>query len=159
MTRAQSKIVELLMPDRMVDEQPLTEGQLTELEHALAGDAAFREAFDADPVAAAEAAGWPALARALERELRSLVALAERVAADDSFRAELGSDPRGTLVAAGIPTAGAEPLLRALGVPESALAGQDVVAHRHEQLPSTQRLTILLLHNSAVVERLRNAAH
>jgi hypothetical protein len=158
-TKAQSTILELLARDRAaVDESPLTESQLTELGHALERDPAFRQSFDADPVAAAEAAGLPELARGLERELRGLVALAERVAADDSFRSELGRDPLRVLVAAGIPSAGVEPLLHALEGSDAASVVPDVVAHQHEQLPLRPRLVILLLRSRAVAESIRNVA-
>ena len=136
----------------------MTETQLAELGHALDRDPAFRRSFDTDPVAAAEAAGWSDLARGLEREMRGLVALAERIAADESFRAELEGDPRRVLVAAGIPSASAEPLREAL---EGSVAGSmvsDVVAHQHEHLPLTPRLISLLLRSSAFAEHIRNVA-
>ena len=84
-TKAQSTILEMLARDRTAaDATPLTETQLSELGDALERDPAFRRSFDIDPVAAAEAAGWSDLARGLEREMRGLVALAERIAADES---------------------------------------------------------------------------
>ena len=158
-TMAQSTILELLAGDwTAADPTPLTETQLAELGHALDRDPAFRRSFDTDPVAAAEAAGWSDLARGLEREMRGLVALAERIAADESFRAELEGDPRRVLVAAGIPSASTEPLREAL---EGSVAGSmvsDVVAHQHEHLPLTPRLISLLLRSRAFAEHIRNVA-
>ena len=61
----------------------------------------FRQRFDADPVAAAEAAGMHELALGVEREMRELVALAERIANDDVYRAELDTGPVAALVARG----------------------------------------------------------
>jgi putative modified peptide len=116
----------------------------------------FRQRFDADPVAAAEAAGMRELALGLEREMRELVALAERIANDDVYRADLHTDPVSALVAAGMPTATAEPLLQALAVPEDVLAKlPEVVAHQHEELPLKARLLILLLGSTAVASRIR----
>ena len=98
------------------------------------------------------------LALALEREMRELVALAERIANDDVYRAELDTDPMAALVAAGMPAATAEPLLQALAVPDEVLAMlPEVVAHQHEQLPLKARLLILLLGSTAVAEKIRAA--
>jgi hypothetical protein len=148
-------MLELLARDRTeIDESPLTERQLAELGQALERDPAFRRAFDGDPVAAAETAGWSELARGLERELRELVALAERIAADETFRADLGRDPVGVLVGAGVPSGSAEPVAHALQ--GSTLA--DVVAHQHEPLPVRPRLVNVLLTSSACAERIRTLA-
>ncbi len=157
-TKAQSTILEMLARDRTADATPLTETQLAELGHALERDPAFRRSFDTDPVAAAEAAGWSDLARALQREMRGLVALAERIAADESFRAELGRDPQRVLVASGVPSAAAEPLRQALEGSDAGSMVSDVVAHQHEQLPLTPRLISLLLRSSAFAEHIRNVA-
>ena len=95
------------------------------------------------------------LAVGLEREIRELVALAERIANDDVYRAELDADPVTALVAAGLPAATAEPLLRALAVPDEVLAKlPDVVAHQSEELPLRARLLILLLGRPAVAEKI-----
>lgn len=158
-TKAQSTILEMLALDRAAaDATSLTETQLAELGHALERDPAFRRSFDTDPVAAAEAAGWSDLARGLEREMRGLVALAERIAADESFRAELGRDPRRVLVASGVPSAIAEPLRQALEGSDAGSMVSDVVAHQHEQLPLTPSLISLLLRSSAFAEHIRNVA-
>jgi hypothetical protein len=140
------------------DERVLTANQLAELQRALELDSLFRKSFDADPVTAAEVAGWPELARALQREMHELVALAERIAADDAYRAELSADPLGTVVASGIPSSAAEPLLTALGTPDDLLARlPDVVAHAHD--PELKaRLAILLLGTTAVAETFRSLA-
>ena len=58
------------------------------------------------------------LAFGLDREIRKLVGLAERIAHDDANRADLVADPVAALVGAGIPVATAEPLLLALVVAE-----------------------------------------
>ncbi len=135
----------------------LTEGDLAELARELETDLKFRQRFDADPVAAAEAAGMHELASGLEREVRALVALAERIADDDAYRAQLETDPVGALVAADMPAATAEPLLQALAVPEDVLAKlPDVVAHQHEH-PLEARLLIFLLGSTAVAEKIRSA--
>jgi hypothetical protein len=158
-TKAQSTILEMLVRDgAAADATPLTETQLAQLGHALERDPAFRRSFDTDPVAAAEAAGWSDLARGLEREMRGLVALAERIAADDSFRAALGRDPRRVLVAAGVPSASAEPLRQALEGSDAGSIVSDVVAHRHEQLALAPRLISLLLRSSVFAEHIRNVA-
>jgi putative modified peptide len=142
-----------------VEERRLTDGDLAELGWELEIDPIFRQRFDADPVAAAEAAGMRELALRLQRELRELVALAERIANDDVYRAELDTDPVAALVAAGMPVATAEPLLQALAVPDDVLALlPEVVAHQHEQLPLKARLLILLLGSTAVAEEIRSAS-
>jgi putative modified peptide len=136
----------------------LTDGDLAELRRELEIDPMFRQRFDADPVAAADAAGMRELALGLEREMRELVALAERIANDDVYRAELDTDPVAALGAAGMPAATAEPLLQALAVPDEVLAKlPEVVAHQYEQLPLKARLLILLLGSTAVVEKIRAA--
>jgi len=142
----------------VVEESRLKDGDLAELGRALEIDPMFRQRFDADPVAAAEAAGMPELALGLEREMREVVALAERIANDDVYRDELNADPVAALVAAGMPAATAEPLLQALAVPDEVLAKlPDVVAHEHEQLPLRARLLILVLGSTAVAEKIRAA--
>ena len=136
----------------------LTDRDLAELGRELEVDPIFRQRFDADPVATAEAAGMRELALGLEREIRELVALAERIANDDVYRAELDADPVAALVAAGMPAATAEPLLQALAVPDEVLAMlPEVVAHQHEQLPLKARLLILLLGSAAVAAKIRSA--
>jgi putative modified peptide len=134
----------------------LTDRDLAELGRKLEIDPMFRQRFDADPVAAAKAAGMRELALGLKREMRELVALAERIANDDVYRAELAADPLAALVAAGMPAATAEPLLQALAVPDEVLAKlPEVVAHQYEQLPLKARLLILLLGSTAVTEKIR----
>lgn len=159
-TKAQRIPLDMSVRDQTaVEERRLTDGDLAELGRKLESDPMFRRRFDADPVAAAEAAGMRELASGLEREMRGLVALAERIANDDVYRAELETDPVAALVAAGMPAATAEPLLQALAVPDEVLAKlPDVVAHRYEQLPLKARLLILLLGSTAVVEKTRSAA-
>jgi hypothetical protein len=96
------------------------------------------------------------LALRLEREMRDLVALAERITNDDVFRSELEADPVAALVAAGMPAETAEPLLHALAVPDEMLTRlPEVVAHQHEQAPRRARVLIPLLGTSAAVERIR----
>ena len=137
----------------------LAEGDLAELGRALDVDPLFRQRFDADPIAAAQAAGMRELALRLEQEINDLVALAERIANDDAYRAELDADPVPALVAAGMPAATAEPLLLALAVPDTLLAKlPDVVAHQHEQPPLRARLLVTLLRSTAVVEAIRSPA-
>jgi len=76
----QRAIAEMLARDRASGTRPvLGDVELSRLSRALDLDPIFRESFDADPVAAVEAAGWPVLARSLEREITELVALAERI--------------------------------------------------------------------------------
>jgi hypothetical protein len=134
-------------------------GDLERLTRKLETDPSFREQFDADPVAAAEAAGMRELAKGLERETRELVALAERIAADDGYRAQLYADPATTLASAGIPFESSEPLLNALTAPDDVVARvPEVVAHRLQQLPLDARLLTLLLESKSVVERIRVTA-
>ena len=137
----------------------LTDRHLAELEWKLESDASFRDLFDADPVAAAEAVGLQQLARALEDEIRGLIALAERVAGDPGYRATLEADPLAALEAEGVPATAAEPLLRALAVGDEAAARlPEVVAHDYEPLAPTARLRILLLGSTAVVDAIRGTA-
>jgi putative modified peptide len=142
----------------VAEERGLTDGDLAELGQQLEIDPRFQQRFDADPVAAAEAAGMHEVALGLEREIRELVALAKRIANDDPYRAELNRDPVAALAAAGMPAVAAEPLLHALAVPDEMLAKlPEVVAHQHEQLPLKTRLLILLLGRPAVTEKIRAA--
>ena len=142
----------------LLDTGVLTDRDLAELGRKLEIDPTFRQRFEADPVAAVEAAGMRELALGLKRELRALVALAERIANDDVYRAELDTDPVAALVAAGLPEATAEPLLRMLAVSDEVLAKlPDVVAHQYGQLPLRARLLLLLLGSTAVAEKVRSA--
>lgn len=158
--KAQRIFVDLSLPGHpRVKETRLTERDLAELTHALEIDPLFRQRFDADPLAAAQAAGLRELALRLAREMRELVALAERIASDAVYRAELEAEPVATLVAAGMPAATSEPLLQALAVPVDVLAKlPEVVAHQHEQPPLKARLLIILLGSTAVVETIRSPA-
>ena len=158
-TKAQRIPLEMSLRDQpVVEERWLTDGDLAKLGRELETDPMFRQRFDADPVAAAEAAGMHEVALGLERELRELVALAERIANDDVYRGELDTDPVAALVAAGMPAATAEPLLQALAVPDEVLAKlPEVVAHQYEQLPLKARLLILLLGSTAAAEKIRSA--
>jgi hypothetical protein len=157
-TKAQRTLLNMIIRDQREAERGLTDGDLAELGRELEIDLTFRQRFDVDPVAAAEAAGMRKLALGLEREMRELVALAERIAKDDVYRADLHTDPVAALVAAGMPTATAEPLLQALAVPEDVLAKlPEVVAHGYEELALKARLLILLLGSTAVTERIRSA--
>lgn len=155
--KAQRIPLDLWLQDRLgLEETWLTSGDLAKLERELEIDPVFRQRFDADPVAAAEAAGMHELASGLEREIRELVALAERIANDGAYRAELDTDPVAGLAAAGIPAATAEPLLQALAVSDDVLAKlPDVVAHQYEQPPLRARLLILLVGSAAVAEKIR----
>ncbi len=160
-TRAQRILPDLSTPGHHLRaaETRLAEGDLAELRHALEVDPLFRQRFDADPIAAARAAGMRELALRLEWEMGELVALAERIANDDRYRAELDADPVSALVAAGMPAATAEPLLQALAVPDKLLAKlPEVVAHQHEQPPLRARLLITLLRSTAVIEAIRSPA-
>lgn len=155
-TKAQRIPLDMSVWERSSAEETLTDGDLAELGRKLEIDS-FRRRFDADPVAAAEAAGMHELALGLEREIRELVGLAERIAYDDAYRAELVRDPVAALVGVGIPAATAEPLLQALAVPDEVLARlPEIVAHQHEQLPLKARLLILLLGSSTVAEEIRS---
>lgn len=155
-TRAERTIADLLVGER-APAQPLTDLELTELSRALERDPSFRRAFDIDPVAATEAAGWPELACSLQEELRALIALAERIAADDAFHEALHADVLGTLHAADVPVAAAEPLLRALAEPDELLAElPEVVAHQHERESGRTRRLIVLLSSTVVAETLRD---
>ena len=155
--KAQRIPLDLSLQDQPeVEETWLTSGDLEKLERELEIDPMFRQRFDADPVAAVEAAGMHELALGLEREIRELVALAERIANDGAYRAQLDTDPVAALGAAGIPAATAEPLLQALAVSDDVLAKvPDVVAHQHEQPPLRARLLILLVGSRAVAEKIR----
>lgn len=154
---AQRAIAEMLARDRASGTRlVLGEIELSTLSRALDLDPTFRESFDADPVAAVEAAGWPMLARSLEREITELVALAERIAADAAFREELHEHPVTTLEESGLPFPAIEPLLEALQVPEEVRARvPEVVAHHLAGESSRSRLLLLIIENRAVVGILR----
>jgi putative modified peptide len=157
-TKAQRIPLHTSVRNPVAEESRLTDGDLAELGRKLEIDPMFRKRFDADPVAAAEAAGMRELALGLGREMRELVALAERIANDDVYRAELDTDPVAALAAAGMPTATAGPLLQALAVSDEVLSKlPEVVAHQYEQLPLKARLLILLLGRPAVAEKIRAA--
>jgi len=142
-----------------VESTSLTGRHLAELEWKLESDARFRDLFDADPVAAAETNGMQQLARALEHEIRGLIALAERVANDSGYRATLEADPLTALHAEGMSAMTAEPLLRALAVGDETMAKlPEVVAHDYEPLSQAARLRILLLGSTAVVDAIRARA-
>jgi hypothetical protein len=144
--------------DSAAEAKTLTDRDLAELGRKLEIDPMFRQRFDADPVAAVEAAGMHELALRLDQEIGELVALAERIANDDVYRAELDTDPVTALVAADMPAASAEPLLRALAVSDEVLAKlPDVGAHQCEELPLRARLLSLLLGSPAVAEKIRAA--
>jgi hypothetical protein len=119
----------------------LTERDVDELGRKLEREPSFRRQFDADPVAAVSAAGMRELGLRLEREIRELVVLAERLAGDSALRAELVADPIAALGAGGLP-----------------LAAADVEAHVLGKRPLEERLLLLLLTSSAVVDQLRAAA-
>jgi hypothetical protein len=157
-TKAQRIPLHMSFRDSGAEARGLTDRDLAELGRKLEIDPMFRQGFDADPVAAVEAAGMHELALGLEQEMRELVALAERIANDDVYRAELDTDPVTALVAAGMPAATAEPLLRALAAPDEVLAKlPDVAAHQYEELPLKARLLNLLLGRPAVAEKIRAA--
>jgi len=137
----------------------LTDHELAQLERKLESDASFRDRFDADPVAAAEAIGMQQLARALEHEIRGLVALAERIANDSHYRATLEADPGTALRADDMPASTAEPFLRAVAIGDEAVAKlPEFVAHAYEPVSNTARLRILLLGSTAVVRAIRSTA-
>jgi hypothetical protein len=119
----------------------LTERDVDELGRKLEREPSFRRQFDADPVAAVSAAGMRELGLRLEREIRELVVLAEGLAGDSALRAEVVADPIAALGAAGLPVAAA-----------------DVEAHVLGKRPLEERLLLLLLTSSAVVDQLRAAA-
>lgn len=125
----------------------LSDRDLAELGRKLEEDPSFRRDFDADPVAAAEAAGMPEIGLRLQRELRELVALAERVASDDAQRAKLVAALGGESVTVG----GAKPLLELLAV------ASDVEAHVLDKPSADESLRLLLLTNPAVADELRAA--
>jgi hypothetical protein len=137
----------------------LTARDVEELGRKLERDPSFRQQFDADPVAAVEAAAMHELGLRLQRDIQDLVALAERVARDDAYRAELAADPLEVLATAGLPAGSAEPLLQVLALPtEVAALLSDVEAHVLGKRPLEERLLDLLLTSRAVVEELRVAA-
>jgi hypothetical protein len=125
---------------------PLTAGMLTdqdveELARKLDGDPSFRRHFDADPVAATEAAGMYKVGLRLRTELRALVAGAEQIASDEARKAEL-------VAALGDPGA----TLEALSV-----SGAEVEAHVLDTEGLEKRVLLLLLSSAAVGNELRAA--
>jgi hypothetical protein len=158
MTKAQQIFFEGSLGDSAAAGSGLNDQDLAGLERRLGTDPSFRRLFEADPVAAAEGAGLYRLASKLEQAMREVVALAERIARDDVYRAELEADPLTAVAGAGIPAASAEPLLRALAMPDTVLSKlPDVVAHQSEGLSVRARLLILLLGTPSVAEQLRAA--
>jgi len=137
----------------------LTARDVEELGRRLERDPSFRQQFDANPVAAVEAAAMYELGLRLQRDIQELVALAERVARDDAYRADLAEDPLAVLAAAGLPVGSAEPLLQVLVLPTEVPALlPDVEAHVLGERAPEERLLLLLLTSRAVVEELRAAA-
>jgi hypothetical protein len=125
---------------------PLTAGMLTdqdveELARKLNGDLSFRRHFDADPVAATEAAGMYKVSLRLRTELRALVAGAEQIASDGARRADF-------VAALGDPGA----VLEALSA-----SGAEVEAHVLDQQGLEKRVLLLLLSSAAVGDELRAA--
>ena len=121
---------------------PLTGRDLEELGRRLEQDASFRREFDADPVAAAKAAGMDGLGQRLQYELGELVALAQRVAREAGRREELVAalgDPRSTLAALSVSGAA------------------EVEAHVLDQGRLEERALLLLLSSRAVGDELRSA--
>ena len=137
--------------------KPLTDNQLANLRRALELDPLFRRRFDADPVAAAEAAGMRDVAAGLEQELRGLVAFAERIARESDLRAELETDPLAALAAAGFPDAATASLLTVLHQGEAQAMLPEVVAHHHQQPPPRGQVLIILLGSAAVTDKIRSA--
>ena len=132
---------------------PLTSGTLTdrdveELGRKLERDPSFHRDFDADPVAAAEAAGLYKMGLRLRQELRALVALAEQIASDEARRIELIA----ALGGQSEPVASAEPIreLLAVGAP-------DFEAHGLNTPRPEERLQLLLLTSTAAADELRAA--
>jgi hypothetical protein len=156
--RTQRTLLEMLTHDRSADVgSGLTEAELTDLARALELDPLFRRSFDEDPVAAAEAAGWPTLARNIERDIAQLVAVAERITTDASYREELLEDPLVRLEKSGMPALAGEQLLQSLGGPDDVLARlPEVVAHRQDDASTHSRLLILILGSAAVGAMLRD---
>ena len=128
----------------------LSDRDLAELGRRLEVDPSFRRDFDADPVAAADRAGMREIGVRLQRELRELVALAERVAGDEVRRAELMA----ALGDESAPVAGAKPVLELLAV---ASTGADVEAHGVDKPGATESLLLLLLTSPSVADELRAA--
>ncbi len=158
-TGTQRAISDLMIGSRN-DTSVALDTQMAELRSALDLDPRFRQSFDADPIAASEAAGWSELAQALERELSALIALAERVAADASYRQELNTDPIGTLELAGMPPDTAEELLRALDAPDDVATREpEVVAHAHGLETTRTRLVLLLLRSDSVGQSIQAITH
>jgi hypothetical protein len=138
--------------------KPLTDHELARLRRALELDPSFRRRFDADPVAATEAAGMRDVAAGLEQELRELVAFAERIARDRDLRTELETDPVATLAAAGFPDAATDSLLIVLDVDGEAQALlPEVVAHHYLQPPPRGQVLIILLGSRAVADKIQSA--
>jgi hypothetical protein len=136
----------------------LTDNELARLRRALELDPLFRRRFDADPVAAAEAAGMRDVAAGLQQELRELVSFAERIARDSDLRAELETDPVAALAAAGFPDEATGSLLIVLDVQVEAQATlPEVVAHYHQQPPRRGQVLIILLESAAVTDKIQDA--
>ena len=122
---------------------PLSEGELKKLAGRLQRDPVFRREFDADPVAAAKAAGMRDLGLRLEYEIGELIALAERVARDAERREELV----GALAAEGTPPEALVDLIYA----------SDFEAHALQPRSLEQQAQLLALSSAAVAAELRRA--
>jgi hypothetical protein len=121
----------------------LDDRQITDLEAALADEATFRSAFDEDPVAALNARGLTELAAALEEELASLHALADRLASDDALAQRVADAPLKELAAAGVPAAAAPSFLQALEAPAEVVARAVPEVEAHGAATGRQRLTLI----------------
>jgi hypothetical protein len=148
-----------IRPPRVGEATTLTARDVEELGRKLERDPSFRHQFDADPVAAAQAAGMQQLGLRLQRDIQELVTLAERVARDDAYRAALAAEPLAVLATAGVPLGNAEPLLEVLELTSEVSAQlADVEAHVLRERPLEERLLLLLLTSRAVSDELRAAA-
>ena len=147
------------IPLERAPETALRDRDVRELGRKLEREPSFRQQFDADPVAAAEAAGLHELSMRLQREIRELVAFAERVANDEAYRVELAADPIAALGAAGFSAGSAEPLLQVLGAPTDVLAKlPEVEAHALGGQAVRERLLLFLLASKTFADEIRAIA-
>ena len=123
------------------------------LEQRLEQDEEFRRRFDQDPVVAAQAAGMAELAEEMQRELDELVRIGEeigeRAREDESYRELAAEHPARLLLSAGVAVPAVEPILRALDVPEEALAELPEVEAHLFQATTKARLLVLLATTTA----------
>jgi len=100
----------------------LSETEVREISRRLKSDSGFQQAFDSDPLAALQGAGFAGAAEELSQGMAMLRRLGQRLESEDSLSAQAQADPVRTLLGEGVPAPLLEPILRTTHAPEAVLA-------------------------------------